>query len=340
MNKHEMMLNAFVENIKTNHKDDVGLIIVYGSYVNNTMNELSDVDVMFVGKTDKAYGLQKQYIYEGVGYDFFCMSVERVHKIIDEYQPLISILAEGRLLYADSEEKVGHFKKLQERLANLDKIEPVDKYFWQVDTLLKEMKANAFDHQFASIETKRHLQGYMIYQIMHFMQLINRKNLKFGTKQIVSELQAMPLRPKTLVYHLELLTKDTVQTRDIMNIVQSFEAYYQSLREQYCPFDMGSLNGFYEEECSVWNKIITAAKNDDIMTAYLAATSIENELVGYRKHFTDLTNLFSSYDSTVESLLDSAKKTETEILHILKEQQINVRVFSALDDVLEFLSRS
>lgn len=340
MNKHEMILNAFVENIKNNYRNDVGLIIVYGSYVNHTMNELSDIDVMFVGKTDKAYQLQKQFIYEGIGYDFFCMSVDRVHHIIDEYQPLISILADGMLLYADSEEKIGHFKLLQERLANLDKTEPVTKYFPQIETLIKTMKAVAFDHQFASVETKRHLQGQMIYQIMHYLQLLNRKHLKFGTKKIVSELQAMPLKPKTLLYYLELLTKDTVDSKDIMAIVQVFESYYQEIKTDNISFDFGTLNGFYEEEVSVWNKIINAVKNQDLMTGYLAATSIENELIGYRKQFKYLTNVFTSYHSTVESLLDSAQKAETEILQILKENQIKINAFSTFQDVLDFLSKS
>ena len=339
MDKREKMLTAFVDNIKNNYQDDVGLVIVYGSYVTQTMHELSDVDVMFVGKTERAYSLQKQFIYEGVGYDFFCMSVERLHQIIADYQPLISIIAEGRLLYADSEEKVGHFHQLQARLKTLDTLEPIDKYHTQIESVLKEMKVLAFDHLHVKAEIKRHLQGKMIYEILHLIQLFNRKHYQYGTKKIIDELQTMTLKPKTTLYYLELLTKDSVQSSEIMTIVQTFESFYQSFASKEERFDKNTLNGFYEEEVSVWNKLINAVKSDDIYTGFLAATSIENELSRYRKHYINITNLFSTYDSEVESLLDPAKKAEIEILNILKENKITINTFSTLEEVLAYLSK-
>lgn len=339
MDKYELMLNAFVENVKKNYQEDVGLVVVYGSYVNQTMHELSDVDVMFVGKTDKAYQLQKQFIYEGIGYDFFCIPVQRLHQIIDEYQPLVSIIAEGRLLYSDSKEKAGHFANLQKRLKSLEMTEPVDKYFLQVESLLKEMKVLAFDHTTASPEIKRHIQGKLIYQIMHYVQLINRKHYQFGTKRIVSEIQAMALKPKTTLYFLELLTKDTVQSSDIFKIVQTLEQYYQSLTKTDIPLNKESFYGFYEEEISTWNKLIEAVKNDNIFTAYLAATSIENELSGYRKFFPEITNIFTGYNSEPISLLEPAEKAEKEILHLLKDLEIPVRSFDTLENVIEYISK-
>ncbi len=339
MDNHELMLNAFVENVRRNHQDDVGLVVVYGSYVNQTMHELSDIDVMFVGKTDKAYQLEKQFIYEGIGYDFFCIPIERLHRIIDEYQPLISIIAEGRLLYSDSAEKGRHFADLQKRLKSLDMTEPVDKYFHQVESLLNEMKVLAFDHATATIETKRHIQGKLIYQIMHYIQLINRRHFQFGTKRIISEIQSMALKPKTTLYFLELLTKDTVQSSDIAKIVQEFVLFYLSLKTADKTINKESFYGFYEEEISTWNKLIEAVKNDNIFTAYLAATSIENELIGYRRFIPDITNLFTGYNSEAISLLEPAEKAEKEILKILKDLNIPVNTFDTLERVIEYISK-
>jgi predicted nucleotidyltransferase len=338
MDKHQKMLEAFVENIKANYSSDVGMAIVYGSYVTKTMHELSDVDVMFVGKTQRAYELQKQFIYEGIGYDFFCMPIDRVHKIIEEYSPIISIIAEGQLIYVDTDEKKGHFDALQKRFKTLYETEPVNKYFNQVETVLKDLKAMAFDHQFASIERKVHLQGQMIYSLMHYLQLLNRKHFKYGTKQVFDEVQAMELKPKTVLYYLELLQKETVNSNEIMTLVNTLNHYYDELKRTYQdPFDVESLKGFYEEGVSTWNKLIDAAKVDDISTAFLAATSLENELSHYRLYYPDLPFLFSNYQSDVSSLLESAKVAEIAFLHILKTEHIDILAFQSLEEVITYL---
>ena len=338
MNKHTLMLDAFVENIKKNYADDIGMVIVYGSYVTQTMHELSDIDVMFVGKTDRAYEMQKQFIYEGIGYDFFCMPISRVHEIIDEFSPLISIIAEGELIYADSDEKVEHFTTLKNKINHLSEIEPVSKYFPNVEEVIKQLKTIAFDHQFAALENKRHLQGKIIYAVMHYLQLINRKHFKYGIKRIFEEIQSMELKPKTILYYLELLQKDTVGSKEIMTFVSMLDQYFQALQKEFQePFDPEAFKGFYEEEVSVWNKLIMAAKNNDLSTAFLAATSIENELSHYRMSFPMITHLFSDYRSNVESLVGSAKQAEIDILQLLKDHKIQVTVFHTLEAVIDYL---
>ena len=338
MDKHQKMLEAFVENIKTNYSSDVGMAIVYGSYVTKTMHALSDVDVMFVGKTNRAYELQKQFIYEGIGYDFFCMPIERVHKIIDDYSPLLSIIAEGKLIYVDTDEKKGHFDALQKRFKTLNETEPVNKYFDRVENVLKDLKAMAFDHQFASMERKIHLQGQMIYSVMHYVQLLNRKHFIYGTKKIVEEIQGMEFKPKTLLYYLELLQKESVNSLEIMSFVNTLKEYFETLQTTYQkPFDKASLKGFYEEGVSTWNKLIDAAAVDDLPTAFLAATSLENELSNYRSFYPALPHLFSNYQSDTTSLLGSAKKAEVEFLSILKTEDIDILAFQTLEEVLLYL---
>lgn len=338
MDKHQKMLEAFVENIKTNYANDVGMALVYGSYVTHSMHELSDVDVMFVGKTKRAFELQKQFIYEGIGYDFFCMPIERVHKIIDEYSPLISLLAEGQLIYADSLEKTDHFNALQTRLKTLHETTPVTLYFNEIEKVIKNLKTMAFDHHFSCKESKIHLQGQMIYQMMHYLQLLNRKHFKYGTKKIFEEIQTMDLKPKTMLYYLELLEKDNVNSNEIMTIVEALNLYFEEIKTAHRdPFDKSSLRGFYEEALSSWNKIIDAAKMDDLSTAFLAATSLENELSYFRKYYPQIPPMFMNYQSDLLTLLDGSKNTEIELLKILKKEAIDIVSFQDLDDVLSYL---
>ena len=63
--------------------DSVAFVVVYGSYVTGQMSPKSDVDVVFVGKDARAFELQRTFISQGIGYDFFCMPIERVRRIVD-----------------------------------------------------------------------------------------------------------------------------------------------------------------------------------------------------------------------------------------------------------------
>ena len=82
MNKrNDMIIEWAIKKIEKEYKDDVSLLLTYGSYENGTDNLLSDVDFYFIPKTENAYKLSKTFIVEGVGFDLFPMSWERVEGI-------------------------------------------------------------------------------------------------------------------------------------------------------------------------------------------------------------------------------------------------------------------
>ena len=56
-NRNDMIVEWVLGKIKNNYKNDVSLLIIYGSYENGTTNPLSDVDFYFIPKTDRAYGI-------------------------------------------------------------------------------------------------------------------------------------------------------------------------------------------------------------------------------------------------------------------------------------------
>lgn len=78
MKRNDMIVDWVVRKIQKDYKDDISLLLTYGSYENGTANLLSDVDFYFIPKTKNAYKLCKTFIVEGVGFDLFPMSWERV----------------------------------------------------------------------------------------------------------------------------------------------------------------------------------------------------------------------------------------------------------------------
>ncbi|WP_234121236.1 nucleotidyltransferase domain-containing protein [Clostridium hydrogenum] len=55
MKRNDMIVDWVVKKIKKDYKDDVSLLLTYGSYENGTANPLSDVDFYFIPKTKNAY---------------------------------------------------------------------------------------------------------------------------------------------------------------------------------------------------------------------------------------------------------------------------------------------
>ena len=71
MNKrNDSIIKWAINRIEDNYKDDVSLLLSYGSYVNGTANSLSDVDFYFIPKTERAYELCTTFIVESVGFEF------------------------------------------------------------------------------------------------------------------------------------------------------------------------------------------------------------------------------------------------------------------------------
>ena len=60
---------------------ELSLVVSYGSHWNGTAGPLSDVDCYFVPKTERGQEFGGQFILQGVGYDIFPMSWERLGNI-------------------------------------------------------------------------------------------------------------------------------------------------------------------------------------------------------------------------------------------------------------------
>ncbi|MDD4797609.1 MAG: hypothetical protein PHO66_07560, partial [Eubacteriales bacterium] len=65
------ILCAVLETIRAHYADDVSILFIYGSCVNGTANAQSDLDMIFVPKTEKGWQLAKTFLYQGTGNDLW-----------------------------------------------------------------------------------------------------------------------------------------------------------------------------------------------------------------------------------------------------------------------------
>lgn len=136
MNKrNDMIIEWAVKRIEREYKDDVSLLLTYGSYENGTANLLSDVDFYFIPKTEHAYELCKTFIVEGIGFDLFPMSWERVEGLAELNEYLTPCLANVKVLYCNSEEDKRRFEELQNSLKK-----NLNNKFFMLDKASKKME--------------------------------------------------------------------------------------------------------------------------------------------------------------------------------------------------------
>lgn len=332
------MLDALVETIAKCYADSVALAIVYGSYVTGQVGPKSDVDVVFIGKDERAFEMQRTFIFEGVGYDFWCMPEARLRRIVDEFQPLVSIFAEGRLVYADTPERKACFADLQQRLRTAGQDARPTRFARQIEELLRQAKALAFDHRFAGRAEKRHIQGRLVLLAGDLLARVNGTYFRFGIKKYLDEITGFELKPQAALRHLELMLGDVVGTVEMDAFVLGMQEFWTGVRQRHDqPLAADDLQGFYEEGISTWNKIDGAAERGDLPLTVLAATCMENELAGFRARGVSLTSMFAGSPTTPMGIARNAEANQREFVEALNHRGIPIVQLGDIAEVVNHI---
>ena len=86
------------ETARRSFSGKAALVCLFGSHVNGTANEHSDLDCYFVPKTGEGRALARTFLIQGVGYDFFPLTWERLEGLARLEEPLLPLLGDARVL--------------------------------------------------------------------------------------------------------------------------------------------------------------------------------------------------------------------------------------------------
>ena len=107
-----------IEKIKKDYKDDIALVVMMGSRLYNDTHKKSDLDLYFVPKTKRGEQLGFVFIIDGIGFDFWPISWERMERIANFDERIPAIISEGKVLYYGSNEDLARFTLLKEKIDN------------------------------------------------------------------------------------------------------------------------------------------------------------------------------------------------------------------------------
>ncbi len=330
-------------------RDDVALVLLYGSYVNNTTHRLSDVDCYFIPKNDKGYGFARTFIMGDVGYDIFPMSWERVEGLAEVKEFLLPLLGNSIILHADSIEDETRFMRLRDRLRN----HLSDAGFMHGKAVENFRKAEISLSRAGGndLAVVRKQAGLMLFGLHDAIAFANQTYFTRGLKKQFEDLKKFKRIPKDYFpLYLSLVGEtDPDRIRSKASELLAAVAAFLDIREYpHLPAlkpapatgipDYAELAGFYEEAVSTFNKIYVNCDEGEHLMAFVNAVCLQHILDDDIPPMTGLepSRLLAAYDkSDLSKLKRQTKEYETKFVRFI---EAGGGVITRYDDFDAFLA--
>jgi len=338
-----MIVEWVINRIKKEYKDDVSLLLTYGSYENGTANPLSDVDFYFIPKTENAYKLCKTFIVEGIGFDLFPMSWERVEGLAELNECLTPCLANVKVLYCNSEEDKMRFRELQNRLkGNLNnKIFMLDKSSKQMEMVMTFYQKMLFEEDICEIRT---LAGKIAMSLSDTVAYANQTYFAGGLKKQIEDLRSMESTPKdfTLLYESIIKGSSELEIKEychkmIRNTRNFLNSKTKKLKVEKKKANYEELAEIYEEAISTWNKIKVCCDKGDAILAYISGTCLQDTLnMVVSKNGLNKLDLMSAFNAEHLALFNErAMEIKKEFVKIIEENGVYIESYNTLEEFIK-----
>lgn len=293
MTTNDRVVSWIADRARRRFSQDIELVLLYGSYVNGTANPLSDVDCYFIPKTERGYNFAVDFILEGVGYDIFPMSWERVEGIAALQEPLLPCVGDVRILYAGSEAALRRFQGIQRRMReNLKSpacsLGAAQARFDAACGAFSRLRRNAGDYA-----ALRLWAGAVLLALADALAYYNQEYFHFGLKRQYEDIRRLPQKPDGFaggylgVIQAESAEETIVRCRELIAAVGSYAGW--TVREHDTPdrpapasnrsWDYAGMASLYEEIRSSFNKIRVCAQTGDAVLAFLSAVCLQDTLL-------------------------------------------------------------
>lgn len=339
---NENIITWILEKIKTEYPEDIALLLIYGSYVNGTANELSDVDFYFIPKTERGNALSKTFIINGIGYDLFPMSWERVKGISEFKEPLSPLLGNVRIEYYHTEQDLLQFRQHQQKLqAHLAD----EKYMREIATRNLDKAMSQYTKMLLTpnYKTARTGSGEILLLLSDAVAYLNQTYFRNGLKKQLPDLESMSLKPEgyTDLYKavIEAKTIETIhqQSLKILQVTSQWLEMCSPINTRPRSRNYNDLKCVYEELLSTWNKVKICCQEGNKELAFVSGNSLQSVFTWVSEDY-DIPayDIMSSYDP--EDLLSFENKAEAirlEVVAFLEEQGLELKDYPTFDEFKE-----
>ena len=275
-------LVAWLENtVRQRYTGQVALVCLYGSYINGTEEQGSDVDCYFVPKTEEGLKLARTFLLDGVGYDIFPMGWERLEAIANLQTSQQPLVGDVQVLYADTPEDLARLQAVQKRLQdNLQK-----------EGFRNHVARQRFQRAWSRLPQAHHTlkearlsAGGLLMDVAEGLAYTRGRYYHRGLKGQFADLLQLEDLPEGLGDAYRAVVQSTTTEAlhktcsALLCKIDCPKAEPQPLVWQDAPDAGPDLAGLYEEISSTFGKIYRCAAKNDPILAFLSAVCLQWEL--------------------------------------------------------------
>lgn len=339
---NDKIVEWITNKVKTEYADDVSLVLLYGSYINGTANNKSDVDCYYIPKTERGYNLGMGFIIDGVGYDLFPISWERAARIADLQECLLPLVGDVQVIYSASPRDLKRFEDIQSKLhSNLAN----DKYVKNIARKRCE-DANRMCEQIKleeSLSEVRKIAGHIIMTLADAVAVYNHDYFHYGLKKQYEDLENnFPEVPFNIVSgYKQVVTalhkKDVIdRTAALLKSVCEYMQITVKAHEDIVTNEVTvaeSVNapwlaGLYEEISSTFNKIYVCCENGNYILAFLSAVCLQRELDDAKEAGSPSYDLLSYFDyRELGKFAERTRRIEGAFVELIRNNGGNIKSY-------------
>ncbi len=338
------IIKALLSKINSKYKNDIAVVVCYGSYITGNAYQKSDLDFFFIPKTEKGYEMNMQFIINDIGYDFWPLSWERAERIASFKENNTSIIAEGVVVYYNQPSDLNKFNLLKQKISELTKNDKNNTLINRAQELITEAKAKYFNMNNMSKGYKEvdSYCSHILNLLANIVALLNSSYIKKGVYNINNEFKNFTVLPDDFLHNFN----SAVRTKSIENkkeltkrmILQFDELLKAKQLQPKVAITEEKFRGFYEEIKSNYNKLRHACDNKDYVKAYFTAHLIEQEVhsmlgdVYNNYNFPYLIKAFK--DNDLEKIKSLTNQHEDKLINLLKNYNIDYIKFKNADELI------
>ena len=324
---------------------ELSLVVSYGSHWNGTAGPLSDVDCYFVPKTERGQEFGGQFILQGVGYDIFPMSWERLGNIARLEESLAPLVGDAQVLYCGDQGDLVRFQALERELCHCleDSAycrEMAEKRFFRAGEEWGRLKTG-------DLCSRRLAAGLLLMDAAEAVAFANGTYFHRGLKGQFADLQAMAQAPEGFL----ALYQQAIQARDAQALEKACGELLAALgnwlgQERPAPAptqqamgpgqrqDAAALGPWYEELSSTFQKLRSCRERGDWVLAVLSAVCLQRELEGIALEYAvPRYQVLDSYRwDDLDPLVQAADRAETALTAAIRQSGGIIKEYDSWED--------
>jgi len=329
-----------VKKIESEYRNDVCLLLEHKTL--KLEKDREDVAFSFyIPATNRANGLAKTFIVDGVGYDLFPRSWEAIESMADVKHYNTTCLADAEILWARSDEDRQRFASLQARLqANLKNPQyMMERSKKWLNTVAEIYQNTLFEERLHKI---RENSGYICDLLSIAVAFANLRYFRHGQTNQLNELSSMKKVPKDFVsLYRAVITESCpdAQKRLCYEMIKSTKDFFGTLETPTRAtdfLDFSELADWYQELCYTWRRVYHWCDVNDPINAYIWCCMLQNEVDEWGEKFrikdTDIMSYYNA--NSLDSLREQAQNVESAFRQAIATNGVKLDEYKTIEDFL------